>query len=484
MSINAPIIQNAVMLDKVIGEIQEGLVTNLSWLDVAFGRAQRLTKKVRGKTVITPNVFCGGWNGHGENDYIEVSPDSKIGNFAYFEVEDPESITAGPWAREISVPFSLVVWFDLRRVYGEASNRNTEYLKAQVLHVLNGRTGWHLTEGRVSVAQIYERVENIYRGYTLSEIDNQFLMHPFAGFRISGVLEFAELCLEDFKPTPIIPDVPTGALQFGVTRFALLDKEGSGKIFRIRGNSAVLAGGTLANLNVVDWTILGYNQIDPTDIVWEQTQGNPYTPRTKAVKVVPEYQYIVFLGSILQEVEPTNFHLVCRIRGTSDTVDVPVEDGVPVMPAEGTSQMFFQWQMRGGGYANDLIVALYDAETGGAAYYRKDIQINITELVGSRNGVSELVFPDGMRAAGNGVRDEIYEGIAVRRVGARHYKEGDELDANLLTNGTVTNYSLPVPEIFSIETDLAFTAYKGGTVFQNPDENPETLPALLDIVIE
>lgn len=202
MSNNAPIIKNAVMLDRVIGEIQEGLVANLSWLDVAFGRAQRLTKNVQGKTVISPNVFCGGWQGHGENDYIEVSPDSKIGNFAYFEVEDPETITAGPWAREISVPFSLVFWFDLRRVYGEASNRNVEYLKAQALHVLNGRAGWHLSEGRVSVNQIYERVENIYRGYTLSEIDNQFLMHPFAGFRLSGVLEFSELCFD----SPTAPD--------------------------------------------------------------------------------------------------------------------------------------------------------------------------------------------------------------------------------------------------------------------------------------
>ena len=32
MSNNAPIIQNPVMLDRVIGEIQTGLVDNLSWL--------------------------------------------------------------------------------------------------------------------------------------------------------------------------------------------------------------------------------------------------------------------------------------------------------------------------------------------------------------------------------------------------------------------------------------------------------------------
>ena len=81
---NAPIIKNPVMLDRVIGEIQNGLVENLPWLDAAFGRSQRLTKMMNGKKIITPNVYCGGWNGHGENDYIETSPDAKNGNFSCF----------------------------------------------------------------------------------------------------------------------------------------------------------------------------------------------------------------------------------------------------------------------------------------------------------------------------------------------------------------------------------------------------------------
>lgn len=200
---NAPVIKNPVMLDRVIGEIQNGLIANLPWLDVAFGRSQRLTKNMGGVKIITPNVYCGGWNGHGENDYIEVSPDAKIGNFSFFEIDDPHTITAGPWAREIKSPFSLIVWFDLRTIYpNDITNRNTEYVKAQILKVLQGRAffqgypGWHLTNGRIVLNRIYERAENIYRGYTLTEIDNQYLMHPFAGFRFDGLLEYDELCLE------------------------------------------------------------------------------------------------------------------------------------------------------------------------------------------------------------------------------------------------------------------------------------------------
>lgn len=195
--INAPIIPNAVMLDAVIGQIQQGLVANVTWLDAAFGRAQRLQKELEGKRIITPNVYCGGWRGHGANDYIEVSPDAKIGNFSFFEIEDPQTIDAGPWAREIKAPFALIVWFDLTRVYKQLANRNTEKLKADILRVLSGRTGWHLAEGRISINRIYEKAENIYKGYSLSEIDNQFLMHPFAGFRFEGILEFAELCTKE-----------------------------------------------------------------------------------------------------------------------------------------------------------------------------------------------------------------------------------------------------------------------------------------------
>ena len=195
--INAPIIPDAVMLDKVIGEIQQGLADNLTWLDAAFGRSQRLSKMMDGKRIITPNVYCGGWRGHGENDYIEVSPDSKIGNFAFFEIEDPQTIDAGPWARDIKAPFALIVWFDLSHVYKTYTNRNTEQIKADILHILNGRAGWHLTNGRVVINKIYERAENIYRGYTLSEIDNQYLMHPYGGFRFEGLLEFDELCVAE-----------------------------------------------------------------------------------------------------------------------------------------------------------------------------------------------------------------------------------------------------------------------------------------------
>lgn len=223
---NAPIMPGAILVDAMISELQQVLVANFGWLDAAFGRSQRLIKRINGKQIITPNVFCGGWNGHGENDYIEVSPDSNIGNFCFFEVNDPESVNWQPrQLMDIETPISIIFWFDTRRVFDEASNRDISHLKNDILTLLNGRTGLIMnTHGKLAINQIYERAENIYRGYSLSEIDNQYLMHPFAGFRFDGTIKITQPCIDtgravqlyDTSDANVTPgDVSQGVIAYG-----------------------------------------------------------------------------------------------------------------------------------------------------------------------------------------------------------------------------------------------------------------------------
>lgn len=224
MNANAPLSQG-VLCDALIGELQQVLKANLGWLDAAFGRSQRLTKNVGGRQVVTPNVYCGGWNGHGENDYIEVSPDARIGNFCFFEVADPEQVD---WnyrqVMEVETPFSIIFWFDLTRIYGTADVRNLSALKNEILTLLNGRSGLVLRNGHVAFNRIYERAENIYRGYTLSEVDNQYLMHPFAGLRFDGTMKVVQPCdgtpqlvnLYDTRNADVQPgDVMQGRIAYG-----------------------------------------------------------------------------------------------------------------------------------------------------------------------------------------------------------------------------------------------------------------------------
>lgn len=194
MATNAPIDPNAILVDRVIAEMQVGLADTYEWLDAVFGRSQRITRMINGKRVIVPACYCGGWRGHGENDYIEVSPDSKIGNFVFFEVDDPETIDAGVWGRTFTTPFSLIFWGNMDILNAEKGVRNGYYAKDYFLKFLAGRTGWHLTNGQVTTSRIYERAENIYRGYSLDEIDAQYLMQPYYGCRIEGTLKYDEFC--------------------------------------------------------------------------------------------------------------------------------------------------------------------------------------------------------------------------------------------------------------------------------------------------
>ena len=67
--------------------------------------------------------------------------------------------------------------------------------------------------GRLTVEQIYERFENIYKGYSLERIynelayqgqdiqsiDKQYFMHPYAGLRIEFTLTTRELCQRYIK---------------------------------------------------------------------------------------------------------------------------------------------------------------------------------------------------------------------------------------------------------------------------------------------
>lgn len=185
----APIIKAPELLDVVINNIQTGLRDNLGWLDKAFGRAERLVKYgANQKKIYTPNIYIGG------NEYQEVTPDAGIGNFSFFWIDDPQTVD---WTPKQSIglksPFSLIVWFDYRTVFNDPNTRNKERIKRDILDVLNG--GFWLKDGRIEINRIYELAENIYRGFSLDEVDNQFLMAPYGGFRFEGIMEVTETCI-------------------------------------------------------------------------------------------------------------------------------------------------------------------------------------------------------------------------------------------------------------------------------------------------
>ena len=184
----APKQKNSVMIDRVLAHIQDALIDNIGWLDYAFGRAQRLVTQREHRAYYYPGVYIG------KSEYLNVLPGQGFKNRTFFMIEDPHTIDFNPRRyNTIRSPFSLVLWYDIRTILGTSEERNTEDIKRQILRVLTNAV---LPGGsRIELTRMYETAENIFKGYSLKEIDTQFLMHPFGGLRVEGTLIYREECI-------------------------------------------------------------------------------------------------------------------------------------------------------------------------------------------------------------------------------------------------------------------------------------------------
>lgn len=176
--------KTARLFDHVIQSVQDAL-GDIAWLDHVFGRCERLVKVIEGRRIYTPNVY------RGREDYISLLPDNRVlGNYCFFVMGEPQEVSRPTQVHHLRAPFSLVVWVDMRTIPNE-DDRNTEVVKLDVLRVF--RQGW-IRQGYMTVGRIWERAENVFDGFTLDEVDNQFLMAPYAGFRFTGEMWINEDC--------------------------------------------------------------------------------------------------------------------------------------------------------------------------------------------------------------------------------------------------------------------------------------------------
>lgn len=184
-----PKFKTAYLFDKVIGELQQALKNGLPWLDNSYGRAERLIKVIDGKRYYTPNIYLG------KDQYDVILPDDRHGCYSFFVMHEPQELLNSMQTEvRIRSPFSLIVWVDLRRVEKKMrmpDERNTEYIKEQVLSVIETADR---RKGHISISKIYQRAENVFDGFTLDEVQNQFLMSPYAGFRFQGEMIVTNDC--------------------------------------------------------------------------------------------------------------------------------------------------------------------------------------------------------------------------------------------------------------------------------------------------
>ena len=181
-----PSIGNPRVFDALFQEIQSQLVNELDWLDYAFGKAQRLVKVTeQNKRYVYPGVYAG------VREYLDVTPNDRFGNFSFFLLSDPQTLTGDKRKlTEAPASFSLIFWLDLRKIE-DVDNRGIDELKESIFNaVMRGR----YLSGRVTLETVMEQADNIYRGFTIDEVANQYLMHPFAGLRFEGTMQLINIC--------------------------------------------------------------------------------------------------------------------------------------------------------------------------------------------------------------------------------------------------------------------------------------------------
>ena len=184
-----PRITTPYLFDKVIRELQQALKEGLPWLENSFGRVERRVTEVNERRLYVPAIY------QQDGQYDIMLPDDRLGCYSFFVMHDPQEVLNRMQTEvRIKSPFSLIVWVDMRMVEKKMrmpDERNTEYIKEQVLSVIETASK---RKGHISINRIYERAENVFDGFSLDEVKNQFLMSPYAGFRFYGEMIVTNDC--------------------------------------------------------------------------------------------------------------------------------------------------------------------------------------------------------------------------------------------------------------------------------------------------
>lgn len=207
-NVHIPHKDNPVILDKIIQDLQVSLEEKLSWLNMAFGRGYKLVEhRPDGDKFIYPAAYIG------NSEYASLLPNDNFGNFCWFDIYDPQIVTAVSQSLpQFTFSGAIIFWYNLDSIFPENDAMYTEEIKDEVVKVLT-TPGIIKTTGRLTINKLYERFENIYKGYSLEKvynsniykgnniqaIDKQFFMHPYAGLRVEFEITTRELCQRYIK---------------------------------------------------------------------------------------------------------------------------------------------------------------------------------------------------------------------------------------------------------------------------------------------
>lgn len=179
---------NPAGIDKAIQQLQTSL-QRLPWIQKIFGRAWTLpTTTPDNKVIQEPKVYQGGL------EYYPVLPNDALNSYSFFRVGAGRSTvdyqanmnTGGMYV--FRDPVDLIVWGNLQKIDPTKDYIFKEELIQAIMNRLN-------RDANVQVVRVWDdKVEDIYKGYTLQPAHRDLLMFPFMAFRIEMFLSYQFDC--------------------------------------------------------------------------------------------------------------------------------------------------------------------------------------------------------------------------------------------------------------------------------------------------
>lgn len=180
-----PSIASPTGLDTVIESIRTALA-GLAWLDKSFGRAwEHKEMDAEGKVRKLPKVYTG------EGEYLNVLPNDNLKAQSFIACRGPEEweqfnrFEGSMKTRKLSVIF----WGDLQRIDPTKDYIFIDILKNQVEDIIKVHPSVQSMD-----AYYDERAEEVFEGYSLDDVANQYITFPFTGFRLDFTVIYPEEC--------------------------------------------------------------------------------------------------------------------------------------------------------------------------------------------------------------------------------------------------------------------------------------------------
>lgn len=177
------------LFDEAVGYLQQALQGDevfSRYLDNIFGIAERTVKQIDGRNYFSPSWFINGF------DYINLLPDDTLGNYVFFTLDEPQEIEHEQGLQNrYTCGFNIILWAKFDSISDEYGDRNREAVKSDFLRVIEG--AW-MRRGYFRIDSIYERAENVFQGFTTDEVDNQYMMQPYYGYRFHGEITISDVC--------------------------------------------------------------------------------------------------------------------------------------------------------------------------------------------------------------------------------------------------------------------------------------------------